>query len=321
MTELNNGVLVAVCCITYNQTDYISDCIESIFLQKTNFDFKVYVGDDNSTDGTWEKLLKYQMKLGSKLCLIRNINKTAYLPGKLNFINTLSECKAKYIALCEGDDYWTDPYKLQKQVDFLERNDNYALVFHDVKILKDGVLVKDYLTRQVEETTTILDLADGNYIHTPSVAFRYREDLIPNWFYDCPIGDYALHMLSSQYGKIKKLSDTMAVYRVHSNSYYSSKSELDNAARMIHQLELMLNQFSSDVQVRLKKNLLNLLNILIASDLSDELKSQYIHKKAVYDENYAFSLWSKNKNSELELLSLKRAIKLILKRLIFLKNI
>ena len=99
--------------------------------------------------------------------------------------------------MCEGDDYWTDPYKLQKQVDFLEANPDYVLNFHKVKILKpDGLLVDDFITKVPDNYETQETLARlGNYIHTPSVVFRNLIIELPKEFSLSPIGDYFLYML------------------------------------------------------------------------------------------------------------------------------
>lgn len=128
------NLMVSVDMITYNHEPYIKQAIEGVLMQKTNFPFELVIGEDCSTDKTREICLKYKEKYPEKIKLLlpeSNLGMTK------NFISTLTAATGKYIALCEGDDYWTDPYKLQKQVDFLEANSNYSCCFHRYDILDE----------------------------------------------------------------------------------------------------------------------------------------------------------------------------------------
>lgn len=207
--------LVNICIITYNHEKYIREAIEGVLMQKTPFPFQLIIGEDCSTDNTWEICKEYEKKYPELIKLLpQPETNLGMMP---NFIRTLKACKGKYIALCEGDDYWTDPLKLQKQVDFLEKNEDYIICFHNVDIWKEKSkeLIKDYITKDVNETTSVEDLAQENYIHTPSVVLRNFQIEFPNWFSKVPYGDYALYSLNALKGKIYKLNETMAVYRVH----------------------------------------------------------------------------------------------------------
>jgi hypothetical protein len=160
----------------------------------------------------------------------------------------LFSAKGKYIALCEGDDYWTDPYKLQKQVDFLEANEDYAICFHRVYELLDGrdPELSNLNTSLQEESYTIEDLAKGNFIHTPSVVFR--NGLIkkyPEWFNKSPVGDYVLHMLNAEHGKLKYLPEPMAIYRRHANGVWSGKSQLYQSTGWVSMLEHLASEFKN----------------------------------------------------------------------------
>jgi glycosyltransferase involved in cell wall biosynthesis len=130
---LSKAPLVSVNIITYNHEPYIVQAIEGALMQKTNFPYEVLIGEDDSSDGTREICKEYAAKYPDKIRLFLNDRKNViYIngqpTGRWNFINLLKKAKGKYIAICEGDDYWTDPYKLQKQVDFLEANPEYGLV-------------------------------------------------------------------------------------------------------------------------------------------------------------------------------------------------
>ncbi|MES2411558.1 MAG: glycosyltransferase [Bacteroidota bacterium] len=201
--------------ITYNQKNYISQCIDGILMQQTDFTFEIIIGDDNSTDGTREVLIDYQKKYPETIRLNLRTERGTGIPGKHNFVSTLEMCKGEYISLCDGDDYWTDPLKLQKQVGFLETNRDYVLCFHQINILKrDGTIVDDFITKVPEDYETIDTLARlGNYIHTPSVVFRNVLTGLPFEFEMSPIGDYFMYMMLAEHGKLKFINEKMAIYR------------------------------------------------------------------------------------------------------------
>ena len=203
---------ISACIVTYNQEKYISECLQGIVNQKLSYDFEIIIGQDNSTDETHRICLEYSLRYPT---LIKYFPRDKNLGMIGNWTKTLEQCTGNYIALCEGDDYWTDPYKLQKQVDFLQANPDYVLSFHKVRILKpDGSLVPDFITNVPDNYETQETLAQlGNYIHTPSVVFRNIIKEYPKEFSLSPIGDYFLYMLLAEHGKLKYLEEEMAVYR------------------------------------------------------------------------------------------------------------
>ena len=124
--------LVSVCVQTYQHADFIKQCLDSILMQQTNFDFEILLGEDESTDGTKEICIEYAEKHPDKIRLFLHkrenvIHIGGHPTGRFNMLYNLNEARGKYIALCEGDDYWTDPLKLQKQVDFLEKNNAFDI--------------------------------------------------------------------------------------------------------------------------------------------------------------------------------------------------
>lgn len=211
--------LVSIRCLTYNHAPYIRQCLDGFVMQKTNFKFEAIVHDDASTDGTADIVREYATKYPDIIKpILETENQYSKHDGSLSRImNAAVSPSAKYIAMCEGDDYWTDPYKLQKQVDFLEMNPEYSICYHPVKIFnqKDNILLDDFITKDMPSNTDILDLAKENYIHTVSVVYRYDQDVALDMNRLAPLsfGDYALHMLTARNGKIMKLPDIMAVYR------------------------------------------------------------------------------------------------------------
>lgn len=131
---IEDKIMVSVCCITYNQKDYIRDAIEGFLKQKTNFDYEIIIHDDASTDGTTEILKEYEERYPGKFRIIYE-EENQYQKGS-SFIRAMYEqAKGKYIAVCEGDDYWCDENKLQLQVDYMEQNQECSFCFHNAIII------------------------------------------------------------------------------------------------------------------------------------------------------------------------------------------
>lgn len=212
---------VSICCITYNHENFIAQAIEGIVMQQTNFDCELIIGDDKSTDRTALICREYKAKYPGKIKLILNEANIGMMP---NFIQTLNACSGKYIAFCEGDDYWTDPFKLQKQVDFLEANPGYVLSTHRVGINSNGKLIDEYLPKETQEATyTQVDLLEKNKVVTVSAVCRNPYFTFPTWYKRAMPGDYPLWlMLTAGGGKINYTTDVMAVYRVHGGGIWST---------------------------------------------------------------------------------------------------
>ena len=206
--------LVSVCMITYGHEHFIEQAINGVLMQDCNFDIELVIANDNSQDKSDEvinKIIKNHPKSSCIKYTKHDVNK-GMMP---NFVWALQQCNSKYIAICEGDDYWTDVLKLQKQYDFLEENNDFVLMFHPVKVLlSDGKLVDDFITvvpTDYQEQYALIKY--GNFIHTPSVFFRNCITSYPKQFLESPIGDYFLYTLLLSFGKFKYINQPMAVYR------------------------------------------------------------------------------------------------------------
>ena len=231
--ENNNNVfkkpLVSVCIQTYQHVDFISECLDSILKQQTNFPFEILLGEDESTDGTKLICEDYANKFPEKIRFFSHKRENNILingnpSGRFNMLYNLLSSNGKFIAICEGDDYWTDPLKLQKQVDFLEANTEYGICFHRANLKKEDTFklheVPDFNTNGVYEYIDLLK--NYNFITTASVVFRKPENFsIPDWFKNLPFGDLGLYKLILNGKKIKCLEDVMSVYRLHSNGMWS----------------------------------------------------------------------------------------------------
>lgn len=217
--------LVTACLITYNQSKYIRQSIEGMLMQQTTFPFDILIADDYSTDGTREILNEFLSKNPEKIKLLlqpKNIG------AMLNWIDLVTTPKSKYIALCEGDDYWTDPLKLQKQVNFLEANPEYAACFHPVMVVDSAgnELRKEKNSfihnRDLDKDELIL----GRVMSTLSLCYRNVITEFPEEFYRSPTGDNFLCSLLGWYGGAKFLSDIKpSAYRMHADGAWSLQQE------------------------------------------------------------------------------------------------
>ncbi len=216
---------VCVHCPTYNQSPYIEDCLNGFIMQKTTFPFCVVIVDDASTDGNQEIIKQHAEKYPDiiKPVLLQE-NHFSQKKSKRPYYSSYDE-QSKYVAMCEGDDYWTDPLKLQNQVDFMEANPEYSICFHKVNTLiqATGELKEEFVVRDMPGKSTILDLAEGNYIHTPSVMYRKYPNVLETYqrLMPCLPGDYVMWMLLAEKGNIYKFNEPMAVYRFGGGTWES----------------------------------------------------------------------------------------------------
>jgi len=275
--EQNNETMVSVGMITYNHEPYIAQAIEGVLAQKTNFSFELIIGEDCSTDNTAAIIKEYAQKYPDILKARYNISNLGVM---VNAVETMQQCTGKYMAFCEGDDYWTDQYKLQKQVDFLEANEDYSLCFNETDFLYGDILKSDQYQKMIPEESDILQLAQGNYIYTNTAVFRKSAvNNLPQKIFESYAGDYFLFLLICQHGKIKKIPEVMGVYRIHENGIWSKLSENNQCEKHLEIFQLIMDYFKENVQVydRLKIQYINICLHLIENYKSvDEKKKEEI---------------------------------------------
>lgn len=210
-----NNPFVSVLMIAYNHEKYLRDAIENVLMQQTDFIFELVIGEDCSTDSTRSICEFYAEKYPE---VIRLLPSDRNYGMHSNFTRTLLNCRGKYIALCEGDDYWSDPLKLQKQVDFLENNNSFSACFHDCAILKEPELIILHNSSRANTYKKNIfnteDLIQDWIINTCTAMFRSTDFILPEIFHEHLI-DRLLFQLISLNGPIKYLNDEMAVYRQH----------------------------------------------------------------------------------------------------------
>jgi glycosyltransferase involved in cell wall biosynthesis len=227
-----NENLVSVFMITYNHERFIGQAIESVLMQKTSFQAKLFIGEDCSTDETRTICLKYKGKNPDRIEVKQNKQNIGALNNAKQIYESCFSSGAKYIAMLEGDDYWIDPYKLQKQVDFLEAHPDYAMVYTDKKISinEDEIHYKEIISPY---GYIIEDLLFSNFITTASVLVRtdiYKisiENIIyhtidKNW----QMLDYPGWLEIALNYKIGYISDITCAYRILSDSTSHSTNTL-----------------------------------------------------------------------------------------------
>ena len=288
---MNKDIKASICCITYNQKKYIRQCLDGFVMQRTNFKFEVLIHDDASTDGTTDIIREYEKKYPD---IIKPIYQTEnkYSRGisiTRNYI--YPNIKGKYVAICEGDDYWTDPYKLQKQVDFLDAHPDYSICFHPAKVIYEGFLDKHedeiYPSNYKNLKPNIETLLEWNFIPTASVMYRWRfkegEDL--NQYYPTRIyaSDIHMHLLHAKVGKIKMLPEVMSVYRKHPQGITSCFEGSWDALYLKHGLTMLeqykyiyenITDFSENYKnIKLLTEFKNILSTYLINNKFDEVNT------------------------------------------------
>lgn len=282
--ELPNRVLeeipepvVSVRTSTYNHGPFIKECIEGILMQKTSFPFEFIIGEDFSTDETREIVFEYARRYPN---IIRVVTADYNVGSKVNGQRCIRRCRGKYMAICEGDDYWIDPLKLQKQVDFLENNNDYILVYTNVyKVNCESKYIRKNSIKGVSGNITKYFFEEGNPIITPTACFHmknlwayYKE--IENIPFTLKMGDLPLWIYLSRYGKVKYLKEKTTAYRVlvESASHSLDKNKLVSFLENARDILLYFNKtYKVGVSENLieKKYYLNLIRNMALFDVHD----------------------------------------------------
>lgn len=255
--ETSNQCLVSVVMLAYNHAKFISEAIESFLSQKTYFPIKLIIAEDFSTDNTREIIINYQKKYPKKIKLIlQNEN----VGAKKNNIDLFENLEGKYIAALEGDDYWIDPLKLQKQVDFLEENEDYQMVFSQCLEIGDVNNLKRIIDCDRREYFDI-ELMNQWLVPTASVLFRNnlseKDYKILN-HKDVFFSDIFLFLIQFNKGRVFGFDEKLSVYRINEGS-------VTNTRKTIVYFEKLYNHFiymSMIYNKKYNKHLVNKVNYL-----------------------------------------------------------
>ena len=229
----NHSPLVSVCIITYNHEAYIAQAIESVLSQKTDFPFEIIIGEDDSSDNTRNIVTRYREQYPDKIRLLLNsrsnvIYVNGHATGRWNFIQTLSNSVGKYIAFLEGDDYWTDPLKLQSQVDFLEANPEYVLCGHRIKVVdSDGKTTQNQLdVGKGRDNFTVEDALFWTPMHPNTWVFRnfnLKNHRAYSFLLKVPAADDLMALMLLEQGRGHRINKSWSAYRQHPGGIWSTK--------------------------------------------------------------------------------------------------
>ena len=250
--EVISDPLVSVCIITHNQGAFIEQTLDGVLMQETNFPFEILIGDDASTDGSSDIIDSYQQEYPDKIRILRstknlfNFTDTARLVQIRNF----RASRGGYIALLDGDDYWTDPLKLQKQLNLLDKHPEHVACFHPVETINDtgADFPSVYPPANMQHDIRLADLLLANCCQTCSVMFRAKlMQPYPDWMLNVAPGDWASYLYLTQYGTIAYIPELMANYRVHPGASWSQSSQSSRDKKALE----MMNSFLTRVDFSL----------------------------------------------------------------------
>jgi len=221
---------VSVAMVTYNHELYIAQAIGSVLSQEADFDFELVIGEDCSTDRTRKICEHYARKFPE---IVRLLPSVSNMGVRANAVRTISACIGEYLAILDGDDYWTSPGKLQSQVNLMDLQPEHAVSFHDVCVIPEDpteaslVLPGD----RIGEIATVDGVLNEYFMLSSSIVVR-RSDVTPVPYWALPtFGDFTLAVLAANHGTIHHMSEPMSVYRRHSGGVWTSQSpELQHAA-------------------------------------------------------------------------------------------
>jgi glycosyltransferase involved in cell wall biosynthesis len=268
----SNEIVVSVLATAYNQERWIARALESIVMQKTNFPIEILVHDDASTDKTADIIREYEQKYPR---LIKPIyqTKNQFSQGHFPIFLLSEKAKGKYLAICEGDDYWTDPLKLQKQVDLLEAHPecSMAVAKTDVYCLKDGQFHYQSTYEGVDKDLVYFDdLFKGFYFHTstyliPKINFiavqKYRDRIF--------LGDTAVRFILIDIGPFVFLRETVSVYQITGEGIWTKLNSYEQAVIHIKLFEDLFNHFKPRYKKYWAKTLVSYYITIIFADIRE----------------------------------------------------
>lgn len=287
-----DDILVSINCITYNQENYIADAIESFLMQKTNFKYEILIHDDASTDNTANIIREYQQKYPDVIKPIYQVENQYSKKVQVDKLN-IQRAKGKYIAVCEGDDYWTDPYKLQKQFDYMEKHPECSLCIHagyvvsaiDKKIIRKNRPAKYSRFISVEE---IIERG-GDFCVTNSMFYRSKFDQDrPDFFQMIPeITDYPLGIHLALQGTVYYIDEFLSAYRVGDSGSWSVRnfSRLENKRKHYNKMGQFLDAVNIYTKLKYEDTILKTKNITEIFLLVEERKFREA-KTGIYKDFY-----------------------------------
>ena len=288
---MNDEIIVSIVCATYNHEKYIEDAIESFLMQKTNFKYEIIIHDDASTDNTTNIVKKYSKKYPNFIHTI--IQDENQYHKKISILEKylIPMANGKYIAMCEGDDYWTDAYKLQKQVDLLEKHPECDICAHTASAV-DAIIKNEIDKIMPSKKDTLFDiknviLGDGGFVATNSLMFRKKIfDSTPD-FWNVYKLDYSIQIMGSLRGGMLYLSECMSAYRVCAEGSWTKRmkenkdlyiNHYEKIIEMLKSLDVYTNgRYKEEILYKIRWKEIQILNIkrkfnIVIRDYKDVLE-------------------------------------------------
>ena len=302
---MDNKTMVSICCITYNQEKYIKQAIESFLMQKTNFKYEIIIHDDASTDNTANIIKEYENKYPDIIKPIYQ-KENQYSKGKSALKATIDNATGKYIAFCEGDDYWSDNEKLQKQFNYMESHPECSMCLHNTKqhdLLNNSKDKKFNNWNQIHVMTQN-EIFFGWNVHTSSYFIKRDYAILPVQFEKYWFGDYVYLTMAYYYGELAVLPDVMSVYNFNNMDGITYKNYFDKTilAKNNQRKEYLIeynkytnNKFNEIVDSRI--NEIEFSNLILESDMVINTKEEFkLKKREIFSHNY-YKTYIKNSNT------------------------
>ena len=243
--------------VTYNQQRYIAQAINSVLAQRTTFPIEIVIGEDCSTDGTRQIVEQFAAAHPNVICArLAEQNQGV----KANFVGALNQARGEYVVILEGDDYFTDPLKLQRQVDALDARPDWSICFHPAYCdYEAGLQGPELLPASWDRSeASIVDLFEGNFIPTNGAMFRHRLfPALPAWFMNAQAGDWALHILNAAHGNIGFLPQVMSAYRIHKGGSWSGRSAEQRVVAIFELLTAVDHHFHGKYSTEIDRHRIN----------------------------------------------------------------
>lgn len=285
---MQNEIMVSIICNSYNHENYIADAIEGFLMQKTNFGYEILIHDDASTDKTQEIIREYELKYPNIIKPIYQIENQHSKGVKISSTYNFPRMRGKYIALCEGDDYWIDPFKLQKQVDYMQKHPECSLCVHAAyRVRPDKTEHKSSVRPNHGDrifTVEEVILGGGGLFATNSILYpAVFKDNRPKFFENAPVGDFPLAIYLALKGTVYYIDEFMSAYRVGVPGSWTNRmasSGVKKQKEHIDKIENMLNEINCYSEFKytdaIKRKLrINRMNLILKQGLFKEAKEEF----------------------------------------------
>lgn len=291
-------IKVSICCITYNHEKYIAEALDSFLAQQTNFAFEILIGEDKGTDNTLSIINEYKNKFPG---IINVITSETNLGANGNIRNVIANAKGDYIAFCEGDDYWLDRDKIQKQYDLLMKNPDCKFAFHPAYALRpDNSRVKRFFKGENVQRFSVVDVLNTNGQFSPTSSYMFKKEVVttlPSWFEDAPVGDLFIELYAMKDSDGIYLPSTMSVYRLFADNSWSSElkkdftKNIETQKKIIKYTEICLSDFVK------YEDIFKLRISRIYCDIATKflLRKEYIQFKRFLEQSYLYHRSSSSK--------------------------